>query len=195
MQSTLCIRTGVAVVFAVAMAGAVGWASTSAQDGVCPANPSPPDTADPSIVVEQPQPGARVTSPVTVSGMARVFEATVSIAIFDASGTVVAEAVTTATEAAPALSPFVAAVPFPAGQEQAGCIRVFEVSPRDGSPVNVVQVPVTLGGVPQPPATGTGGGDASASTGPEGWLLAAGASLVAAAGAALILARADRRKG
>jgi hypothetical protein len=182
-----------ATVLAVAAMAAHGLASASAQEAACPPNPSPPDAADPSIVVEQPQPGARAASPVAVSGKARVFEATVSIAVLDAAGSIVGQAVTTAAEAAPALAPFAAEVTFSVAQEQAGCIQVFEVSPRDGSHVNVVQVPVTLAGTPRPPATGTG--IAGVSTEPAGWPLTAAAVLVVASGAALVLAREMRRRG
>jgi Cu-Zn family superoxide dismutase len=127
--------------------------------GACPANPSPPDAADPSIVVDSPAPLARVTSPVTISGRARVFEATVSITIFDRTGTPIVNTFTTAAEAGPVLAPFSTSVAFNIPTEQPGCIRVFEASARDGSPVNVVQVPVTLvpGAVVQPPSTGSGG--------------------------------------
>lgn len=136
---------------------ATGGAS-AAGTGVCPENPSPPDAADPSIIVEAPAEGARVTSPVTVSGRARVFEAVVSITIFDAAGSPLVETFTMASEAGPALAPFSAQVPFTVSQEQKGCIRVFESSAQDGRPVNVVQVEVTLAppGV-SPPSTGDAG--------------------------------------
>jgi hypothetical protein len=62
-----------------------------------------------------------------------------------------------AAEAGPALSPFAASVPFSVATEQPGCIRVFEASARDGSPVNVVQVPVTLSPGVTPPSTGDAG--------------------------------------
>jgi Cu-Zn family superoxide dismutase len=125
--------------------------------GACPPNPSPPDPADPSVIVDTPASGARVTSPVAISGRARVFEAHVSITIFGQSGAVLADTFTMAAEAGPALSPFAASVPFSLATEQPGCIRVFESSARDGSPVNVVQVPVTLAPGVTPPSTGDAG--------------------------------------
>src|SRR5438093_276910 len=49
----------------------------------------------PPIVVETPLIGQRVSSPVTISGTANVFEATVSIRILDANGNELANTFTT----------------------------------------------------------------------------------------------------
>ena len=131
---------------------------TFAQAGnVCPANPSPPNSADPSVIVEEPDAGDTITSPITISGRARVFEANVRITIFDEAGNELADTFTTAAEAGPALAPYSQAVSFSVSETQRGCIRVFEESARDGSPVNVVQVEVTLAPATTPPTTGTGG--------------------------------------
>ena len=110
----------------------------------CPANPSPPDAADPSMILNQPAEGDTVTSPVHIEGLARVFEANVRITVYSASGMVLEDTFTTAAEAGPALAPFEADVPFTVLVEQAGCIRVWEESAADGSPRNVVQVEVNL---------------------------------------------------
>ena len=110
----------------------------------CPANPSPPDAVDPSMILNQPAEGDTVTSPVHIEGLARVFEANVRITVYSASGMVLEDTFTTAAEAGPALAPFEADVPFTVLVEQAGCIRVWEESAADGSPRNVVQVEVNL---------------------------------------------------
>jgi len=110
----------------------------------CPANPSPPDAADPSMILNVPASGDSVTSPVHVSGLARVFEANVRITLYSASGMVLEDTFTTAAEAGPVLAPFEADVPFTVVSEQAGCVRVWEESAEDGSPRNVVQVEVNL---------------------------------------------------
>jgi len=134
----------------------------------CPANPNPPNPADPSMILNAPVAGATVTSPVHLEGRARVFEANVRITIYSASGMVLADTFTTAAEAGPVLAPFSADVPFTVLTSQAGCIRVFEESAMDGSPRNVVQVEVNLspGAAPSPtptpapvmpPSTGDGG--------------------------------------
>jgi hypothetical protein len=124
---------------------------------VCPANPSPVNAADPSMVVVAPRAGATVLSPVTVAGRARAFEANVRITIFDAGGSVLADTSTTASEAAPALAPYSTGVSFVTTAEQKGCVRVFEESAQDGQPVNVVQVEVSLAAPTTPPSAGTAG--------------------------------------
>jgi hypothetical protein len=126
--------------------------------GVCPENPSPPEPANPSMVLHVPAEGATVTSPVTVTGLARVFEANVRITIYNASGAILTDTFTTAAQAGPVLAPFSAAVPFSVSATQKGCVRVWEESAQDGSPRNVVQHEVTLStGAIAPPSTGDAG--------------------------------------
>jgi hypothetical protein len=126
--------------------------------GVCPENPSPPNPADPSMILDLPAEGATITSPVTVRGKARTFEANVRITIYDANGNKLVDTFTTAAEAGPVLAPFSASVPFSSSATQQGCVRVWEASAQDGSPRNVVQHEVTLSlGVTGLPATGSGG--------------------------------------
>jgi hypothetical protein len=153
----------------------------------CPANPSPPKPNNPSVIVDRPTENQRLTSPVLISGRAQVFEAHVSITIFDASGRAIVDTFTLAQGMAEAPTPFSAQVPFAVTTEQLGCIRVFESSAKDGSPINVVQRPVilspTVGPSVKPPSTGDGGlapadgGQASPGAGQVAGI-AAGASLV-----------------
>ncbi|MGH2584572.1 MAG: BsuPI-related putative proteinase inhibitor [Dehalococcoidia bacterium] len=133
----------------VVVVGAVGslpaGAPAVAQTvGVCGPNPSPPNPADPSMRVYVPVPEVRSASPLRVAGQARVFEATVSLELKDAGGGTIAEGFTTAAQGAPALAPFEGSLQFTMNAETPACLWVFESSARDGSPVNVVQVPVTL---------------------------------------------------
>ncbi|MEQ7006723.1 Gmad2 immunoglobulin-like domain-containing protein [Actinopolymorpha sp. B17G11] len=104
------------------------------------------DYADllPPIVVTSPHIGAAVTSPVTVSGTANVFEATVSIRILDASGAEIATAFTTATCGTGCRGSYSTAVRFAVGRTQPGTIQVYEVSAENGSRIHVVDIPVTL---------------------------------------------------
>jgi hypothetical protein len=142
--------------FSVIVAVVSPFTSVLAAD-VCPANPNPPDASDPSIIVDMPQSGETITSPVTISGTARVFEANVRIKIYNASGSELADTFTTAAEGAPAMAPFSASVSFKATMKEQGCIRVFEESAKDGSPVNVVQREVMLAPPTTPPQTGSAG--------------------------------------
>jgi spore germination protein GerM len=98
----------------------------------------------PAILVGSPTPGQVVTSPVTVTGTADVFEATVSLRVLDSHGRVLADTVTTATCGTGCRGDFSKAVSFAVDHEQRGVVMVFEASAEDGRPINVVRIPVTL---------------------------------------------------
>lgn len=104
------------------------------------------DFADqlPWILVESPSIGELLSSPVTVSGTADVFEATVSIDILDEGGDTIASTFTTATCGTGCRGTYSTDVQFQVGSTQPGTVRVYEVSAMDGSPQNVVEIPVTL---------------------------------------------------
>jgi hypothetical protein len=107
--------------------------------------PSPTASPLPAIVVEQPAIGAGVTSPVTVSGTADVFEGTVSVRILDSSGGVVGRAFTTATCGSGCRGTFSVQVRFHvSGTGVAGTVMVFEASAENGKPINAQRIPVTL---------------------------------------------------
>jgi hypothetical protein len=120
---------------------------TTAPD-ICQPNPdpAPADMAE----VTSPSAGDSVISPVTVSGRFAAFEAQFNITIFDAAGNKIAD-VPARSQEGQVLSPFSEDVFFPVTEETPACIWVYDASPRDGSPIDVVQVPVTLkpGGQPQ----------------------------------------------
>jgi hypothetical protein len=134
--------------------------SSSAKDGsetslisipvtlVPPRVPSPPPTIPPpgiaAISVTAPVPGETITSPVTISGTADVFEAVVSYRILDAHGTVVSEGTTMATCGSGCRGAFSVRARFTVAHQQPGTIQVFEVSTKDGSDTQLVEVPVTL---------------------------------------------------
>lgn len=96
------------------------------------------------IVVTTPRPQDVVTSPVTIAGTADVFEAVVSIRIIDTIGNVVAETTTMATCGTGCRGDFSTEVAFAVAEEQPGEIVVYEVSAKDGRPINEVRIPVTL---------------------------------------------------
>ncbi|MDO3704461.1 Gmad2 immunoglobulin-like domain-containing protein [Micromonospora sp. C28SCA-DRY-2] len=98
----------------------------------------------PAIVVTGPVVGQRVTSPVTVTGTADVFEATVSVRILDAAGRELATTFTTATCGTGCRGDYRVGVRYRLAREQVGTVEVYEVSPADGSRTKVVAVPVTL---------------------------------------------------
>jgi hypothetical protein len=108
------------------------------------------DYADllPLIVVSDPVVGQRVSSPVTVTGTANVFEATVSLRLLDASGREIATRFTTATCGSGCRGSWSVSVPYRLGRTQRGTVQVYEVSAKDGSRQHVVNVPVTLAAAP-----------------------------------------------
>jgi Immunoglobulin-like domain of bacterial spore germination/Sporulation and spore germination len=112
------------------------------------------DYADllPRIIVTSPVIGQRVTSPVTVAGMADVYESTVSMRLLDSAGKEIASTFTTA-HCLPRCAfqfsyrghgNFSTAVAYRLASEQPGTIQVYESSPEDGSRQNLVNIPVVL---------------------------------------------------
>lgn len=100
----------------------------------------------PAITVEGPVIGQRVSSPVTASGTANVFEATVSIRILDEAGDTIAEEFTTATCGTGCRGDYSTRVSYHVDHDQPGTVMVFESSAENGQPINVVKIPVTLTG-------------------------------------------------
>jgi Immunoglobulin-like domain of bacterial spore germination/Sporulation and spore germination len=98
----------------------------------------------PPILVQSPIIGARVDNPVTISGTANVFEATVSVRILDSAGNEVARTFTTATCGTGCRGDYSISVRYDVDDEQAGTIEVFESSALDGSMIHVQSIPVTL---------------------------------------------------
>jgi immunoglobulin-like protein involved in spore germination/sporulation and spore germination protein len=98
----------------------------------------------PPILVETPLIGQSVSSPVTISGTANVFEATVSIRILDEDGNELANTFTTATCGTGCRGDYSIAVRYSVNHQQRGTVEVFESSAQDGSAINVQSIPVTL---------------------------------------------------
>lgn len=124
-----------------------------AASGPSPSPPSPtassPATGatgegEPAIVVTSPAAGDEIVSPVTISGTADVFEATVSVRIVDASGSELAAGFATATCGSGCRGEFTTLLAFFAETRRPATIEVFESSAEDGSPINLVSIPVVL---------------------------------------------------
>lgn len=97
-----------------------------------------------NIVVIRPYPGDRIESGIQVEGFARVFEANVLFQIRDDLGTVVSkERFTTALAGAPLYGYFSITLPFDQlPTTRGGEIWVYARSAKDGSIIDLVQVPV-----------------------------------------------------
>jgi hypothetical protein len=97
-----------------------------------------------AIHVETPAIGDTVMSPLVFSGTANVFEATLNYQLLDAEGEVIAEDFVTATCGTGCRGTFEASVPFEYEGEPRGTFRAFELSAKDGSEINVVEIPVAF---------------------------------------------------
>lgn len=97
---------------------------------------------EPAIWVTSPATGQVITSPVEISGSARVFEATVSYRLKDDQGNVLAEGHTNAAKGAPDRGDFKGQLTFKTSGPGKGQLEVFEVSMKDGSDQNKVIIPV-----------------------------------------------------
>jgi hypothetical protein len=98
----------------------------------------------PAITVQSPVIGTQVTSPVTVSGTADVFEAVVSARILDSAGREIARTFSTASCGTGCRGDYSVTVSYSVPQTDPGTIEVFESSAKNGLPVNVQLIPVTL---------------------------------------------------
>ena len=119
-------------------------ASASAKAGASapatPASSSLPITAatpipgNLKIIIDSPDASSAISSPVQVSGTASVDKGTVIAVVLDANGTELGRATTTASASKPDYGHFDVSVSFSgATSGQKGQIKVFGVSPRDGT--------------------------------------------------------------
>lgn len=87
------------------------------------------------IIIDSPDAGTAIQSPVEVQGAASVDGGTVVVVVLDSSGNELGRASTTATAAAPAFGHFDATVNFSgATSGTKGQIKAFGVNPRNGNP-------------------------------------------------------------
>ena len=98
----------------------------------------------PAILVEDPLPGDAVTSPFHVTGTANTFEATFIVTLIDSKGAKVYEQPAMATSGTGTRGTFDVTLSFTGAASGTGTLRVWESSAKDGSPINVVEIPVRL---------------------------------------------------
>lgn len=98
----------------------------------------------PAILVESPAVGNTVSSPLRVTGSANTFEATFLANVVDWDGKIVAEQVVTATCGTGCRGTFDVTIPFEWSGEPRGALIVLEQSAEDGSPINVVEIPLAF---------------------------------------------------
>lgn len=102
------------------------------------------DNTAPAILVESPAPWQEVSSPLRVTGMSNTFEATLLYEIVDPSGRIVEEGFTTATAGSGTWGEFDFTVEYGIEYEGVGALIAFEESAKDGSRINLVEIPLRM---------------------------------------------------
>ena len=147
--------TRVAVVFVMLLVSACGRIATppTPTDSPAPATsrpplatpiPSPVTSAKGAITLKAPLINATLTSPITISGDASVFEANVQWRISDTSGRVLAEGFTTASLGAPGRGDFSVSATYTVTRETIAFVEVYSRSAKDGNIDEIVRIPVVL---------------------------------------------------
>jgi len=109
-----------------------------------PVNRDDYEDMSPAILVESPTLGATVGSPLRIWGTANVFEAVFQVNIVNWDGLIIAEKTVMASSGTGTRGTFDVTVPFTVDQPGLGALIVFSDSPKDGSQINVVEIPLQL---------------------------------------------------
>lgn len=97
----------------------------------------------PPILVEQPLPGDTVTTPLVVRGSANVFEAQLAVDVKRPSGKLLARRSVRASAGSGTRGRFVVRIPL-GGVTGKIVVRAYTHSAKNGAPINVVRIPITL---------------------------------------------------
>ena len=99
----------------------------------------------PAILVESPLSFEKVTSPLHVTGTANTFEATFNYELTDTDGRIVDKSFVTATSGTGTRGTFdFTTDPFTVPFDGVGELIVFELSAKDGSRINLVEIPLRM---------------------------------------------------
>jgi hypothetical protein len=99
----------------------------------------------PAVLVESPLPFEQVKSPLRVSGSSNTFEATSQLELLDANGKLLAAKTVTASSGTETRGTFSVSLRFQAPTGPATLVS-YENSARDGSRIDVVEIPVRISG-------------------------------------------------
>jgi germination protein M len=98
----------------------------------------------PAILVESPTLGSAVGSPMRITGTANVFEAVFRVNIVNWDGLIIADQVVMASSGTGTRGTFDVTVPFSVDKAGLGALIIFAESPKDGSQIDVVEIPLQL---------------------------------------------------
>ena len=97
---------------------------------------------EPAIWVTHPTPNQVANVPLLIKGSARVFEGAVSARLLDEKGNILAKSNATAAAGAPERGNFEMSIKFTPPAEGHGVLEVYWASPKDGSMLDVVSIPM-----------------------------------------------------
>jgi len=98
----------------------------------------------PAILVESPCIGDKIKTPVRIYGSANVFEGVFQVNLVNWDGLIIAKSRVQATSGTGQRGTFDITLPFSVDQSGRGALIVFSESPKDGSHINVVEIPLEL---------------------------------------------------
>jgi hypothetical protein len=98
----------------------------------------------PAILIESPLPFDEVTSPLRISGTANVFEAQFVVNVTDGEGLIVYDEPAMATSGSGTRGMFDITATFEVPRPGFGSVIAFDESARDGSQVDLVEVPIRV---------------------------------------------------
>ncbi len=102
------------------------------------------ESVTPALLVESPTPGQSASSPLRVTGTGNTFEADFVAEIRDDKGKVITQAFQRATSGTGTRGTFDFKISFAATKTVMGSLVVYENSAKDGSPINVIKIPLKL---------------------------------------------------
>lgn len=119
------------------------------QPSPTPTTEEPTPTPEPiisesgNIIVSSPKPAEKISSPLVLEGEARVFENVVDYRLRDTNGNILVEGFASAQSPdIGEFGPFRAEIEFPKPEGELGILEVFSTSPKDGSEINKVIIPI-----------------------------------------------------
>jgi immunoglobulin-like protein involved in spore germination len=120
-------------------------ASPSPASSSLPTTAATPIEGGLKIIIDSPDAGTAISSPVQVTGTASVDNGTVVATVLDAAGNELGRATTLASAAKPEFGHYEVSVSFTGMAGKKGQIKAFGVSPRDGkTPTNFYFITVTF---------------------------------------------------
>lgn len=98
----------------------------------------------PPIFIEEPAVGDAIRSPMYLTGVSNTFEAIFQVQVIDSHGHVVADDQVKATAGTGTWGSFEMRTPLSRSAVGPGMVLAFEISPKDGSRIHQIEIPITI---------------------------------------------------